>query len=94
MAFKKQITKDEMYRSLLRFEYDQTEDFFRLEPIQAEPLFLQAGHLSARHALETGVRYLDMLHVASAQLLKADRFLTFDLRQRMLADAVGLDVKI
>jgi predicted nucleic acid-binding protein len=53
-----------------------------------------ASQLSNRHALEIGVRYLDMLHVASAVLLKADRFLTFDLRQRRLAKAVGLDVKM
>ncbi len=94
MAFKKQITTDEMYRSLLRFERDQTEGFFRLESLDVEGLFLQAGQLSARHALDTGVRYLDMLHVASAQLLNANRFLTFDLRQRKFAAAVNLDVKI
>jgi len=94
MAFKKQMTPDEMYRSLLRFERDQDEDFFRLEPLTVETLFLEADQLSARHTLDTGVRFLDMLHVASAQLLKADRFLTFDLRQRTLAAAVGFNVRI
>ena len=35
-------------------------------------------------------RALDVLHVASALLLKTTEFASFDLRQRNLASAVGL----
>jgi predicted nucleic acid-binding protein len=41
-------------------------------------------------ATRMGTRALDILHVASALLLRAERILTFDDRQRQLAHAEGL----
>jgi len=46
--------------------------------------------LGRRHTPKIGVRSLDSLHVAAALELKADRFWTFDDRQRQLAEAEGL----
>jgi hypothetical protein len=40
----------------------------------------------------TGSRSLDIIHVASALALKANRFLTLDDRQSELASMVGLKV--
>jgi predicted nucleic acid-binding protein len=94
LALKKQITLDEMARALFQFEHDEAEGFFRSEALEADTLFLKTAQLSNRHALEIGVRYLDTIHVASALLLNAAHFLTFDLRQRKLARAIGLDVRI
>jgi len=40
----------------------------------------------------TGVRTLDLLHVAQARVLGRTQFLSFDKRQRALGLAVGLTV--
>ncbi len=47
--------------------------------------FGRAVDLSTKHTIKTGSRSLDILHVAAASLLNADRFLTFDERQSKLA---------
>ena len=93
LAFQKRIASPEMTRALLQFERDETEGFFNSVPVDSEDLFRRTTQLSNRHTVEFGVRYLDTLHVASALLLKANRFLTFDARQGKLARAVGLHVK-
>lgn len=49
--------------------------------------------LARRHGSSMGVRALDSLHVAFALELKAERFWTFDERQRRLAEAAGLDTR-
>ena len=94
LAFRKLITIGEMTQGLIHFERGQTEGVFEFRKIESDDLFRKAAQLSNRHAVKHGVRYLDMLHVASALLANATRFLTFDLRQRKFAQAVGLDVKI
>ena len=48
------------------------------------------ARLARRHAARLGPRTLDTLHVAVALELKAQRFWTFDERQRKLARAAGL----
>jgi predicted nucleic acid-binding protein len=54
----------------------------------------EAKRLSATHTLTGGHRSFDILHAAAAVRLEAERFLTFDLRQKDLAAAVGLTVPI
>lgn len=46
--------------------------------------------LARRHVAAVGARTLDTLHVASALLLGAKRFWTFDERQKKLAQAERL----
>lgn len=46
------------------------------------------------HTLTGGHRGFDILHVASALIVKANRFLTFDENQKKLAKAEGLVVPI
>jgi predicted nucleic acid-binding protein len=48
--------------------------------------------LGEKHTMALGVRTLDLLHVAAAVSLGAERFLTFDERQVPLARAAGLHV--
>jgi predicted nucleic acid-binding protein len=50
----------------------------------------RARELSRRHAPALGCRALDALHVASALILAADDFYTFDRDQAKLARAAGL----
>ena len=52
----------------------------------------EAERLSARHSLSGGFRSFDILHVATARVLKAGVFLSFDVAQRNLAAAAGLKV--
>ncbi len=54
----------------------------------------EAKRLSAAYTLSGGHRSFDILHAAAAVRLKAERFLTFDRRQKDLAEAVGLTVPI
>jgi hypothetical protein len=49
-----------------------------------------ADDISREQTVILGCRTLDVLHVASALTLEHRYFLTFDLRQRKLARAVGL----
>lgn len=49
-----------------------------------------AAEISRRHTPVLACRTLDILHVASALALERPYFLTFDHRQRKLAQAVGL----
>jgi predicted nucleic acid-binding protein len=49
--------------------------------------------LAHRHAPVFGGRTLDSLHVACAIELRADRFWTFDERQRQLAEVAGLNTR-
>ena len=53
----------------------------------------EAKRLSAKHTQTNGHRAFDILHVAAAVTMKADAFLSFDLNQRQLAKAAGLEVK-
>ena len=54
----------------------------------------RAEQLARRHAAVLGIRSLDILHVASAMVLKADAFYTFDRRQARLARVAGLVVPV
>lgn len=52
----------------------------------------EAKRLSAMRTLRGGHRGFDILHVASALVLGAGQFLTFDANQKKLAEAEGLEV--
>lgn len=51
-----------------------------------------AAELSTLHTAALGTRTLDVLHVATAVILEARRFVSYDDRQAALAKAVGLRV--
>ena len=53
-----------------------------------------AGDLSRKHTAALSCGTLDIVHVASAVTLQRRYFLTFDLRQRKLAQAEGLRLTI
>jgi len=58
-------------------------------PLETWP---RARELSRRHAPTLGSRTLDAIHVASALVLAAENFFTFDRDQAKLARAAGLPV--
>ena len=53
-------------------------------------VFRRASTISVEHSSKIGCRSLDVLHVASALVLGATEFLTFDDRQARLARVTGL----
>jgi len=54
----------------------------------------EAKRLSATHTLTGGHRGFDILHVATALIVKAQQLLTFDVNQKKLAEAEGLIVPV
>jgi len=73
------------------FTRDSQTGVWQWEDFPAET-WRQARELSRRHAPALGCRAMDALHVASALILAADDFYTFDRDQAKLARAVGLRV--
>ena len=61
-------------------------------PVKWPVAFRVAAHLSESHSVKLGTRSLDILHIASAKALRAAELLSFDTRQRSLAQLVGLAV--
>ena len=53
----------------------------------------EAWRIARLRTVTEGHRSLDILHVAAALVLEAEELLTFDERQRKLANAEGLKVK-
>ena len=63
-------------------------------PLDWVAVLREAEKLGAAHAEDFGCRSGDLFHVAAAVELGSDVFLTFDDRQKKLAKAAGLSVKI
>jgi hypothetical protein len=67
----------------------------RLIPLAVNwvPILRSAFQMAASHSASVGCRSLDVLHIATARKIGATELLSFDSRQRTLAQAVGLTVK-
>ncbi len=61
-------------------------------PIGADELAARAEKISSRYTSHQGLRTLDLIHVAAASLLTATNFVTYDERQRAVAEHIGLTV--
>jgi predicted nucleic acid-binding protein len=89
-VFRKFIRRSEAKAVLGNFELDRG-GLFALTPIPVEA-YVRSEQLARRHTSTLGARSLDILHVATALLLKPDAFYTFDEQQRLLAKAERLRV--
>jgi predicted nucleic acid-binding protein len=89
-AFRGDITLDTCRDLIADIEADQRRGLLLATPLPWDLLFDEAERLSAGHTAALGLRSLDLLHVAAARLLGAELFLTFDRRQRKLAEKAGL----
>ena len=63
-------------------------------PVDWSAVHQRAEALSSAHTLAAGHRLADILHVATALQLGAAQFLTFDAKQKQLAQAEGLLVPV
>ena len=72
----------------------QREDGFFLDLVPpTSDLYTKAVELSDRHTPTLATRSLDLVHVATAVIISAQTFLSFDDRQRRAASAEGLRVR-
>ncbi|MFM8360829.1 MAG: type II toxin-antitoxin system VapC family toxin [Verrucomicrobiota bacterium] len=87
-----ELTDEELRGALADFQSD-LDDGLLARPVYDLPeVYREAEKLSAHHAIRTGVRSLDVLHVAAALVIGAQRFASFDRRQRETASQAGLRV--
>ena len=55
-------------------------------------IFRDAVKLAEQHTRAIGCRSLDLLHCAAAKVLAATEFISTDVRQKKLANAMGLNL--
>jgi predicted nucleic acid-binding protein len=91
--FRKDSSKDNIKISTDLFNGDVRAGMFELKSLGTQ-VYRQAAEIAARRTATLGTRTLDLLHVASALVLQADVFCTFDRSQAKLATAEGLKVMV
>lgn len=67
--------------------------YFRMAEASQSEIYAKAGELSDTYTPAVGTRSLDLMHIATAILSKAQRLLSTDIRQREAAKAEGLEIK-
>ena len=90
--FRSEITEDEILRISTRFKEHENIGIFYRPQLDWSEIFNYAVDLSKKHTAMIGARSLDILHVASAASIKAEKFLTVDGRQTEVATLAGLKI--
>lgn len=85
-------SRNEADRMVRDWETDTASGINRLVPFDMDAVLRLSKSYSLRLTSSGGHRTMDMFHVATAIHLGAVKFLTFDDRQRRLADFAGLEV--
>ena len=88
--FRTEITLEKTRMIMARFEEHEKSGIYYRPQLDWSDIFIHAIDLSKKHSSSIGSRSLDILHVASALSINADRFLTLDDRQTRLAALAGL----
>jgi predicted nucleic acid-binding protein len=89
-AFRRAITPGAMADALLSFEEDLAEGRYAETDVLWRATLRRAADISRAYTPTLGCRSLDVLHVATALELGLRDFVTFDVRQRQMARALGL----
>ncbi len=92
--FRKGIAPGEAALFWAQFEADRASGRLRIQVCNLADVVNEAKRLSATHTLTGGHRGFDILHVATALIVKAKQLLTFDGNQKKLAEAEGLVVPV
>jgi hypothetical protein len=90
-VFRKELKPGEAAQVLALFREDLESGVLRVLALPVSA-YQQATQIAARHTPAFGTRALDVLEVASALVLNADTFYTFDRKQAKLAVTLGLRV--
>jgi predicted nucleic acid-binding protein len=88
-VFRGYMSVSEARKVHVHFELDSGKGLW-LESCLPDKALSVSVDLARRHVAHLGTRTLDSLHVACALELNAERFWTFDERQKKLAKAAGL----
>jgi predicted nucleic acid-binding protein len=88
-VFRGALSRSEADHYHARFQQHRETGLW-MEVAMPESVFDVSAQLARQHGAKLGLRTLATLHVASALELKAERFWTFDQRQKKLARAAGL----
>ncbi len=91
--FRAEINLDETRLIMSRFEKHEKSGIYYRPQLDWSAIFIRTIDLSKKHSAIIGSRSLDILHVASALSINADRFLTWDSRQTRLAALAGLKIE-
>jgi predicted nucleic acid-binding protein len=87
-VFRHEISRSLAKASHATFARDIQDGVFLVQPITSS-IFDRAKQIAKTQTPVLGTRSLDVLHVAAALVLRADRFWTFDRHQRKLAATEG-----
>ncbi len=90
--FRTEMTNEQVLFVLSKFDEHQRRGVYYRPQINWTDTINFALDLSESHTKTTGSRSFDILHVASALAIKANRFLTLDKRQSALAGLAGLTI--
>ena len=90
--FRKGIAAGEAALFWAQFEADRAGGRIHIHVCNLADVVEEAKRISATHTRAGGHRGFDILHVATALVMKARRLLTFDGNQKKLAEAEGLIV--
>ena len=91
-VFRREMTEAARDQCLADFQVDITAGFWKRRTLGPASLRLRVLDIAARHTPTLGTRTLDLIHVACALELGCTDFLSFDNRQRLAAQAEGLNV--
>lgn len=92
--FRKALAPGEAALFWAQFEADRVSGRLKVLVCNLADVVAEAMRLSATHTLAGGHRGLDILHVATALVMKANQIFTLDGNQRKLAEAEGLVVPV
>lgn len=86
------VTEASAHAALARMERLMSSGSFVEHPLPWSQVMAEAERLGGAHTMSLGVRGMDLLNVAAAVATKSRVFVTFDSRQRALAQAATLKV--
>jgi predicted nucleic acid-binding protein len=89
--FRKELAPSKVKAARALITKDIGDGVLELKPL-SPAVYDRAKLIARKHTPRLGTRTLDILHVASALLLNADTFYTFDRNQARLAKREGLTV--
>ena len=91
-VFRNEISKESFNDLRDILEKDKAAGILDVVNPDWSDVLLESLKISKRSSPVIGARFLDIIHVASADILNCDTFLTNDKRQSAAAHAIGLDI--
>jgi predicted nucleic acid-binding protein len=92
-VFREHMTAGQLRAALHEIDEGLEDELLQHVPLDWNAALREAEEIGTAHGAQTGARSGDILHVASALVLEAAEFCTFDQRQAVLAKRAGLKVK-